>query len=103
MTSVMQEDEEPTLLGELLFPNFRERWFKVLERVKDAEQGGGLLSEDFFRKTAEEFYPDHVQKFIEIWMAHRIDYFFNPDPQEKARVRKHVWCELEKIGIYTWW
>ncbi len=60
---------------ERVFPNLIERWSRALEKVKPAEQGGGLMSEDYFRCYAEEFYPNDVEFIVFLMMSFRFQIF----------------------------
>ena len=57
------------------YPNLFQRWCDALQRVKPANEGGGLMSEDYFRCYAEEFYPEHVEFVVFVMMSFRLQVF----------------------------
>jgi hypothetical protein len=101
------DDEEGVYLGWLAFPDYFGKMIRALAKLKKVGDGnGGLLSEDYFRCVAEEFYPDHVETVVKIMMQYRMDFFLGPlvnEPERAIEAQRLVYGEFDKLGIVCVW
>jgi hypothetical protein len=109
MPTVLDEEEDGSIryLGQLVFPDYVSKMIKALEKMKPGKGFGvGLLSEDYFRCVAEEFYPDHVEEVVKIMMEHRMDFFCGhlaDRIEQEIEARRAVYSQFDRLGIACVW